>query len=263
MTHFPDLPSHDDELLSAYIDGETTAEESARVVGDPRLRARLRELEGAAALVGAPVESMSAAARDAAIAAALTAARGASGDRASEEGAPAAVVRLDSHRRKRWTLASVAAVVLLVVIAAARMLQPVDNVPTTAFNQIESEAGPSAAEAPADRATADRAAPATEGYLGEFATTSGLASVVRSMLDARSASASAGAAGATRGSASPLVPQATSCSPADSGRGAVVFEGGATLGGQRVQVIVQEDGTGVRLLSVVDQRCVVLSAQAL
>lgn len=45
-----------DELASAYLDGETTAEETALVEGDPRLQALVEEFQEVKALVAAPVE---------------------------------------------------------------------------------------------------------------------------------------------------------------------------------------------------------------
>lgn len=265
MTHFLDPPSHDDdELLSAYLDGEATAEETARVDGDPRLQARLRELEAAATLVGSPVERVPPTVRDAAISSALAAA-----DRSSEDDTAAAapVVHLDSRRRKQWALASVAAVVLLVVIATARMLQPSDNASTTALNQSESKAAPTTLGAPAaaeQATTADRATAASPSYIGAFPSTSALVSGTRSLLEARPAAAPTGAAGAaaTASDSSSAFAAAPGCSP-DADRGTVVFDGTATLDGQPVLVIVQQDAAGARLLSILDERCDVLTVQAL
>jgi len=45
----------DDELVSAVLDGEATAEERARVAADPVLSARLAEFTAVAEAVGAPV----------------------------------------------------------------------------------------------------------------------------------------------------------------------------------------------------------------
>ena len=46
---------HADELASAYLDGEASAAERARVESDPELRRRVDELRRASALVGRPV----------------------------------------------------------------------------------------------------------------------------------------------------------------------------------------------------------------
>jgi hypothetical protein len=99
MTDFD--PTPDDELVSAYLDGEATPAERAVVEGDPRLLARVSELRAVATAVGAPV-SPADAARDRLIAQALAAAP-----------PVAPVVSLDAARRRRQrigvTIASVAA----------------------------------------------------------------------------------------------------------------------------------------------------------
>ena len=64
----------DDELASAYLDGEVSAAERARVENDPGLRRRVEELRDASALVGRPVSPPSDEAREAAIRRALDAA---------------------------------------------------------------------------------------------------------------------------------------------------------------------------------------------
>lgn len=61
----------DDEIVSAVLDGEATAEERARVAADPVLSARLAEFTAVAEAVGAPVAPPRADARDAALAAAV------------------------------------------------------------------------------------------------------------------------------------------------------------------------------------------------
>src|SRR5690242_15956422 len=63
-------PRPDDELVSAVLDGEATADERALVEADPASRQRLSELRAARDLVAAPI-AVPAAARESAIAAAL------------------------------------------------------------------------------------------------------------------------------------------------------------------------------------------------
>jgi hypothetical protein len=63
---------NDDEIASAHLDGATTAEERARVDGDPELQARVAALGAVRGAVHEPVP-VDPAARDAAIAAALAA----------------------------------------------------------------------------------------------------------------------------------------------------------------------------------------------
>jgi negative regulator of sigma E activity len=105
-------PHPDDELVSAYLDGEASAEEIARVDADPALRTRLAAFRQVRAAVGAPVEAPAAADRDRAVA------------RALEAGVRRPVADLDdararrARRRSRWVpVASVAAAVLLLLAA--------------------------------------------------------------------------------------------------------------------------------------------------
>lgn len=60
-----------DELVSAYLDGEATAEEAALVSGDASLQARVEELRAVKALVAAPVDPPSEEVRDQMVAQAL------------------------------------------------------------------------------------------------------------------------------------------------------------------------------------------------
>ena len=64
-------PEQLDELASAYLDGEATAEEAALVESDPRLQELVGELRAVRNLVGAPVEVPSDEVRDQMIARAL------------------------------------------------------------------------------------------------------------------------------------------------------------------------------------------------
>jgi hypothetical protein len=65
------MTAHDhsrDELVSAYLDGEATAEEQARVEADPELQARVAEFAATRDAVGADVPIVSDATRDAVLA---------------------------------------------------------------------------------------------------------------------------------------------------------------------------------------------------
>ncbi len=61
----------DDDLVSAVLDDEATADERARVAADPVLSARLAEFRAVATEVGGPVTPRATAARDAALATAV------------------------------------------------------------------------------------------------------------------------------------------------------------------------------------------------
>jgi negative regulator of sigma E activity len=105
-----------DELASAYLDGECTAEERRQVEEDPVLRARADELATVRAAVAAPVPAPPADRQEATIAAALT-----EFGRIHGTDAPASLTVARQARRTRptWTrlapLGAVAAVLVAVV----------------------------------------------------------------------------------------------------------------------------------------------------
>jgi hypothetical protein len=109
-------PESVDELISAYLDGEATADEVARVDADPALLARVTELRTVVSAVAGPVDPPTAEVREAHIAAAVAAA----GAPAEPTGGPAdlAEARAERDRRRRRLAAlSVAAAVLVAVLA--------------------------------------------------------------------------------------------------------------------------------------------------
>lgn len=97
----------DDELVSAVLDGEATADERARVEADPVLSARLAEFAAVADAVGAPVAPSPGETRDTAIAAAV-----------AEAGRPDPVVVPLRPRRSTGSFLAVAAAVLAVLLVA-------------------------------------------------------------------------------------------------------------------------------------------------
>jgi len=109
----PFRASDQDELASAFLDGDVTADERALVEADPALVARVEQLRSVREALGAPVEPPPSARRDAAISAAVAAAN---------------VVDLDAARRQRRVrVASIAAAVVLVVGAAGFLLRTADS----------------------------------------------------------------------------------------------------------------------------------------
>ncbi|MGH9245830.1 MAG: hypothetical protein ACRD29_16225 [Acidimicrobiales bacterium] len=130
MTDRPDRPDRVDrpaasdagldELVSAYVDGVATTEETARVEADPALRARVAAFRAVAEAVGHAVAAPPTAARDAAIAQAVTAADGVLGPTPVAELA-AARVRRERRRRGLWA-ASVAAGFILVAVGVPLVL---------------------------------------------------------------------------------------------------------------------------------------------
>jgi hypothetical protein len=120
------VQDRDLELLSAYLDGEVTPDEAARIEADPRLQARLHELAAARDLVAQPVEPLDEGGWDALVAGARArvgdaphhapaAALAPAPDVAASGGA--AVVELAPRRRRR------AKGVALVAVAAACRLR--------------------------------------------------------------------------------------------------------------------------------------------
>ena len=113
----PMTPQELDELASAYLDGEATAEEAALAESDPELQARVEELQAVRDVVAAPVEVPSDEVRDQMIA------------RALDHRAP--VVSLETVRRRLRVVPPQARVIL----AAAAVVAAIAVVGVTVFNQ--------------------------------------------------------------------------------------------------------------------------------
>jgi hypothetical protein len=128
----PLLP--DDELVSAVLDGEATAEEVARVEADPVLSARLETFRQLSARVAAPpAPGPAAEARDELLATAVggTLVAG-SASRTDREAAE--VVDLSTRRRvpPSWVLGVAAAIAVLVLLAVPMALRDGDTDQDTA-----------------------------------------------------------------------------------------------------------------------------------
>ena len=106
----------DDELVSAVLDGEATADERSRVAADPALSARLAEFAAVADALSAPVTPPSADARDAALTAAVAAGR-----RLEQ------VVVALRPRRSTGSFLAVAAAVLVVLLFAGFLVGQVGD----------------------------------------------------------------------------------------------------------------------------------------
>lgn len=170
MSDSPDSPDPldpRDELASAYLDGETTADEARRVEQDEDLLARVAALRQVAVAVGSAPEPADDARRESAVAAALaTAATHHPGDELA-----AARARRSARARVLGIAAAIALLVLAVPLLA-RLGDDSDDDTTAADTSSEAleeraadEAGDdAAAEAGAGVASAPPAAPA----LGEF-----------------------------------------------------------------------------------------------
>lgn len=156
------MSDHDfdpDELVSAYLDGEATAEEIARIDASPELQERLAQLRAVAARVAAPVPPPPEGHRDAAVAAAL-----------AVSSTAANVTSLTT--RRRWStqslrIASAAAVVALFMLAGAIVFLNFDrddDVDTVASEdaatsaELDAAAAPEAAEGRAEAPAAEEPA---------------------------------------------------------------------------------------------------------
>ncbi|RIK04831.1 MAG: hypothetical protein DCC48_12370 [Acidobacteria bacterium] len=118
--HEPDL----DELASAYLDGETTGDEAARVEDDPSALARVDRLAAVADAIAQPVDLPAVDQREDQIAAALTAAL-------PETTTVASLAAQRERRAARQTrlvaIASVAVVAVLALVALPLMLRGGDD----------------------------------------------------------------------------------------------------------------------------------------
>lgn len=165
--HLPD----DDEIASAVIDGEATAQEVAAVDRDPVLAARVAELRLVADAVAIPVEPLPAGIVDDLVGAALATATGtvavdepADRSRGTE---PSGVVtdlaeRRSAHRAGRW-LAAAAVVLVALALPLALALRPEpqgDTFASVGSAANDDDAGDASAAPEAER---DEALAAEEG----------------------------------------------------------------------------------------------------
>lgn len=112
-----DLPSNEDEIVSAVLDGAATPAEVERVQADPRLRARLAEFEAIRDQVASPVSKLDEVTRQRLLSAALAASEPAATDTNGDR-----VTSLPWWRRNAWAIGSAAAVILLAVLVAPALL---------------------------------------------------------------------------------------------------------------------------------------------
>ena len=163
---------NDDELASAYLDGEVTSDERARVESDPSLLARVERLGVARdRLVAAAAEPPDASAKEAAI-------------RTATASAPAVVIDLRRERvRRAVRVASIAAVILLVVGAAGLLIRMAsDSSSSTKTSTAAAGSAPPASPESAGGVTGGDQAILTTGSLGTFDDDAALADAARAAL---------------------------------------------------------------------------------
>ncbi|MEY2449352.1 MAG: hypothetical protein QOH79_2828 [Acidimicrobiaceae bacterium] len=238
-----------DELASAYLDDDATAEERARVEADPALLARVEEFRAVRDELAAPVIPPTAQ-RDAAIAAALLAPN---------------VVELDVARsRRRLRIVSIAAAIVLVLGVAGVLIRAAGTQSQDKFQTVAGSVGSTRADgAAAEQAPQAASGPAgSTGFvvsgrptLGSFADRSSLVTATQAQVhDAtvdqkQAASQSAPAVGGT-GSATTTTPACVVPAPADAVN--EVYTATAVLEGRPVQIDVFTIADGSLSLVVTD-----------
>jgi hypothetical protein len=253
----------DDELASAYLDGEATRDEVAAVEASPSLRARVEELRAVAGAVATtPVDPAPEDARETSIAAALAAAgRFEITDLAAE------------RARRRLRVLSIAAAVLVAIAIGAGLLTQVGGDDSTSTAAKTSASSSSTAEpggaAGAGAATADQAAApevsafaSTAMALGAFDDTADLVNAARGRLAAtKSTGGGAPAAGGVQDSAAAgdAAPTATPPCPRPAD---VVFDGTALLRGAPVTVLIVGEPDH-QVIELLDATCAVVFSQPL
>jgi len=152
-----DFDRHQDELISAYLDGEADPDEAARIEGDPQSRARAAELAAVVQAVADPVQGLTPGERDRLRARALAASP-----------SPAPVRDISEAARRRWRL-------VLIPAAAAAGIFAVALGVISLRGGIDDDASDMAASAPATTAasSSEMAADAASG--GEMAVESAAA----------------------------------------------------------------------------------------
>ena len=103
-----DFERHQDELISAYLDGEADPDEAARIEGDPQSRARAAELAAVIHAVADPIQGLTPRERDRLRARALAAAP-----------SPAPVRDISEAARRRWRLVLIPAAAAAGIFAVA------------------------------------------------------------------------------------------------------------------------------------------------
>lgn len=269
-------PTPDDELVSAYLDGEAP-EAAARVEADPALRARLAAFRRVGAAVGAPVEVAAADARERAIARALEAAAGEPVVDLDE-----ARARVRARRRSRWLPVAAVAAAVLLLVAAVPLLSRLnrdsgDDLAATAAATTSAAGAGDTSSAEGNEVASQEAQERRD--LGVVDDEAALRRAVEDALVGQEPDAVLSAsttAGATAGDASNQPGPADSAAPPaacdDSiaalfpDLGAILLTGAATLRGEPVAVYVYEladpgDGPTRQLLALNPSTCEIVNAQ--
>lgn len=277
MTDAPLTPDQADEVASAYLDGQASPAEVARIEADPQLRARVEALERARAALQAAVP-VDPARREAALASALAVAAEPGGVLAGDPSVPEAAVLA---RPRRWRAAPsprrrylTAAAAVAVAALALGLLSPLEgnDEGDTASVALDDEADASGSGdgerldgAERDEATAgpERSSPGSGPVeLGAFGELDDLVDAAGTRTDPTAwPTTTVGAAGAMTSTtlAGPCADQLVVPPDAE-----VLLEATATLDGEPVVVVVHQSPAGDRWLVVAARHdCRTLVDQAL
>ena len=160
-----DFDRHQDELISAYLDGEADPDEAARIEGDPQSRARAAELAAVVQAVADPIEGLTPGERDRLRARALAAAP-----------SPAPVRDISEAARRRWRLvlipAAAAAGIFAVALGVISLRDGIDDDASDMTASAPAATAASSSEMAAESAAddmSDMAEPAAEDFAGEEA----------------------------------------------------------------------------------------------
>jgi hypothetical protein len=246
---------HDDELASAFLDGEATAAEAARVDADPVLLARVEELRGVREAVSTAVGHVDPARRDAAIAAALAGAQ-------TDE---LAVVRARRVTSTRWLKIASAAAALALLAGGTSVVAGLGDDDSTELADVDSSIGDDEAAvedgALYDAATGAPGSSTADAMSVDHPSVADLAATLRSQRAARREAAGADAAGGGEPTSQMAPTQSAACS-ADGEVGepiaALQETGTASVAGQPVTYAIFLLADGRTHLVVQDAACVVL-----
>ena len=160
-----DFDRHQDELISAYLDGEADPDEAARIEGDPQSRARAAELAAVVQAVADPIEGLTPGERDRLRARALAAAP-----------SPAPVRDISEAARRRWRLvlipAAAAAGIFAVALGVISLRGGIDDDASDMAASAPATTAASSSEMAAESAAddmSDMAEPAAEDFFEEEA----------------------------------------------------------------------------------------------
>ena len=275
----PELPADAFEVVSAYLDGEASASEMARVEADPELLAAVDRMGRTTQLLRADPPARDVVDRH--VAAAL--------DAFPAPSTGARVVDLGTERRRRWydrvpVGVVAAAAVAIALVGAATQLDSDDGDDTATADVAAEDSGDAGGGDDASVFDADEGAdgsispgleadaPSAAGggsARPEFADTESLANHVRDVVAATRSGASTDDSIAGDGQAEQFEGEGEASSTcdalaaADLGDAPILLVLPASVSGREVTAVVADEGTGRRLAVIDDLTCEVVDERDL